>query len=70
MVAAELSNAVKILCLTLELWECSVEALNSFKREILEDPSHVLSNWNFLDSDPCGWPFIACSVGGDHVIKL
>ncbi|KAG6405768.1 hypothetical protein SASPL_133362 [Salvia splendens] len=61
---------MKILCLTLELWECSVEALNSFKREILEDPSHVLSNWNFLDSDPCGWPFIACSVGGDHVIKL
>ncbi|KAG6384343.1 hypothetical protein SASPL_155849 [Salvia splendens] len=47
-----------------------VEALKSFKREILEDPTHVLSNWNFLDSDPCGWPFIACSIGGDHVIKL
>ncbi|KAL1556832.1 putative LRR receptor-like serine/threonine-protein kinaseisoform X1 [Salvia divinorum] len=47
-----------------------VEALKSFKREILEDPSLVLSNWNFLDSDPCGWPFIACSLGGDHVIKL
>ncbi|KAG6399312.1 hypothetical protein SASPL_140788 [Salvia splendens] len=47
-----------------------VEALKSFKREILEDPTHVLSNWNFLDSDPCGWPFIACSIGGDHIIKL
>ncbi|KAG6397039.1 hypothetical protein SASPL_143200 [Salvia splendens] len=47
-----------------------VEALKSFKREILEDPSHVLSNWNFLDSAPCGWPYIACSVSGDHVKKL
>ncbi|XP_057775770.1 probable LRR receptor-like serine/threonine-protein kinase At1g63430 isoform X1 [Salvia miltiorrhiza] len=65
-----------LLSLGLFLADCAtfpqneVEALNSFKREILEDPSHVLSNWNFLDSDPCGWPFIACSVAGDHVTKL
>lgn len=36
----------------------------------MEDPSGVLSNWSPLDSDPCGWPFIACSMDGDHVIKL
>ncbi|KAL1569061.1 putative LRR receptor-like serine/threonine-protein kinase [Salvia divinorum] len=70
------SFGVVLLSLGFFLADCvafpqnEVEALNSFKREILEDPSHVLSNWNFLDSDPCGWPFIACSAGGDHVKKL
>ncbi|KAH6823996.1 Leucine-rich repeat protein kinase family protein [Perilla frutescens var. hirtella] len=47
-----------------------VEALFSFKRAIMDDPSNVLSNWNPVESDPCGWPFIACSIDGDHVIKL
>lgn len=47
-----------------------VEVLTSFKRAIMEDPTDVLSNWSPLDSDPCGWPFIACSMDGDHVIKL
>ncbi|XP_073120929.1 probable LRR receptor-like serine/threonine-protein kinase At1g63430 isoform X2 [Henckelia pumila] len=47
-----------------------VEALISFKRAIMEDPLLVFSNWNSLDSHPCGWSGISCSVAGDHVIKL
>ncbi|KAL3818079.1 hypothetical protein ACJIZ3_003984 [Penstemon smallii] len=47
-----------------------VEALTSFKRAIMEDPLLVLSNWNPLDSDPCSWSGIFCSMSGDHVIKL
>ncbi|CAN4095244.1 unnamed protein product [Withania somnifera] len=30
----------------------------------------VFSNWNALDSDPCGWSGVFCSLGGDHVIKI
>ncbi|KAK4488262.1 hypothetical protein RD792_004009 [Penstemon davidsonii] len=51
-------------------WFCSVEALISFKRAIIEDPFLVLSNWIPLDSNPCGWNGISCSMAGDHVIKL
>ncbi|KAL2517081.1 putative LRR receptor-like serine/threonine-protein kinase [Abeliophyllum distichum] len=47
-----------------------VEALTSFKRAIIEDPLLVLSNWNPLDSDPCDWSGISCSMARDHVIKL
>ncbi|KAL8503360.1 hypothetical protein ACS0TY_022192 [Phlomoides rotata] len=47
-----------------------VEALASFKRAIIEDPSMVFSNWNPLDSNPCNWSSISCSIAGDHVIKL
>ncbi|KAL6496764.1 hypothetical protein OROHE_027326 [Orobanche hederae] len=47
-----------------------VEALTSFKRAIFEDPLLVLSNWNNLDSDPCNWSGVYCSMAGDHVLKL
>ncbi|XP_022853697.1 probable LRR receptor-like serine/threonine-protein kinase At1g63430 [Olea europaea var. sylvestris] len=47
-----------------------VEALTSFKRAIIEDPLLVLSNWNPLDSDPCDWTGISCSMARDYVIKL
>ncbi|KAK6137618.1 hypothetical protein DH2020_028644 [Rehmannia glutinosa] len=45
-------------------------ALISFKRAIFEDPLLVLSNWNPLDSDPCNWYGVYCSMAGDHVLKL
>ncbi|KAL0371774.1 UNVERIFIED_CONTAM: putative LRR receptor-like serine/threonine-protein kinase [Sesamum calycinum] len=70
------SFLVLLLSLELLLADCAsfpkneVEALTSFKRAIIEDPMLVLSNWNPLDSDPCGWSGISCSVAGDHVIKL
>ncbi|KAL7123069.1 hypothetical protein ACP275_01G082900 [Erythranthe tilingii] len=47
-----------------------VEALTSFKRAIFDDPLLVLSNWNPLDSDPCYWFGVSCSMAGDHVVKL
>ncbi|CAA3025311.1 probable LRR receptor-like serine threonine-kinase At1g63430 [Olea europaea subsp. europaea] len=47
-----------------------VEALTSFRRAIIDDPLLVLSNWNPLDSDPCDWTGISCSMARDHVIKL
>ncbi|XP_073055658.1 probable LRR receptor-like serine/threonine-protein kinase At1g63430 isoform X1 [Primulina eburnea] len=47
-----------------------VEALTSFKRAIIEDPMLILSNWNSLDSDPCEWSCVSCSMAGDHVIKI
>ncbi|KAF3619965.1 putative LRR receptor-like serine/threonine-protein kinase [Capsicum annuum] len=47
-----------------------VYALNNFREAIYEDPFMVFSNWNTLDSDPCGWSGIVCSMGGDHVIKI
>ncbi|KAL3499356.1 hypothetical protein ACH5RR_038449 [Cinchona calisaya] len=47
-----------------------VYALKSFKEAIYEDPLLVLSNWQALDSDPCDWSGVSCSIGGDHVIKL
>ncbi|KAL6547920.1 hypothetical protein OROHE_009625 [Orobanche hederae] len=47
-----------------------VDALVSFKRAIIEDPLLVLSNWNTLDSNPCNWSGISCSVAGDRILKL
>lgn len=47
-----------------------VYALNTFKEAIYEDPLLVLSNWNGLDSDPCGWAGVFCSMAQDHVIKI
>ncbi|KAL3498818.1 hypothetical protein ACH5RR_041550 [Cinchona calisaya] len=47
-----------------------VYALKTFKEAICEDPLLVLSNWQSLDSDPCDWSGISCSMAGDHVIKL
>ncbi|KAL7150329.1 hypothetical protein ABFS83_05G104900 [Erythranthe nasuta] len=47
-----------------------VDALISFKRAIIEDPLHLLSNWNPLVSDSCSWSGVSCSVNGDHVVKL
>ncbi|KAG8374916.1 hypothetical protein BUALT_Bualt10G0045300 [Buddleja alternifolia] len=48
----------------------SVGALSSFKRAIIEDPLLVLSNWNPVESHPCNWSGISCSIAGDHVLKL
>ncbi|XP_055809433.1 probable LRR receptor-like serine/threonine-protein kinase At1g63430 [Solanum dulcamara] len=47
-----------------------VYALNNFREAIYEDPHLVFSNWNALDSDPCGWSGIFCSKARDHVIKI
>ncbi|KAK4435309.1 putative LRR receptor-like serine/threonine-protein kinase [Sesamum alatum] len=71
-------TSLRFLCFSLGLFladsfafpKNEVEALNSFKRAIFEDPLLVLSNWNPLDSDPCNWSGISCSMAGDHVIKL
>ncbi|KAG5573149.1 hypothetical protein H5410_062915 [Solanum commersonii] len=43
-----------------------VHALNNFREAIYEDPHLVFSNWNALDSDPCGWSGIFCSTTRDH----
>ncbi|KAH8521926.1 hypothetical protein Peur_040520 [Populus x canadensis] len=48
-----------------EVW-----ALTTFKEAIYEDPHMVLSSWNALDADPCGWSGISCSFAGDHVVKI
>ncbi|KAK4488265.1 hypothetical protein RD792_004012 [Penstemon davidsonii] len=70
------SFQVLLLSLGLFILNCAafpkkeVEALISFKRAIIEDPFLVLSNWIPLDSNPCGWNGISCSMAGDHVIKL
>ncbi|KAL9387083.1 hypothetical protein Peur_020207 [Populus x canadensis] len=48
-----------------EVW-----ALTTFKEAIYEDPHMVLSNWNALDADPCGWSGISCSSARDHVVKI
>ncbi|XP_015059601.1 probable LRR receptor-like serine/threonine-protein kinase At1g63430 isoform X1 [Solanum pennellii] len=47
-----------------------VHALNNFREAIYEDPHLVFSNWNAVDSDPCGWSGIFCSMARDHVIKI
>ncbi|KAB5564485.1 hypothetical protein DKX38_004539 [Salix brachista] len=47
-----------------------VRALTTFKEAIYEDPHMVLSNWNALDADPCGWSGISCSFARDHVVKI
>ncbi|XP_073051168.1 probable LRR receptor-like serine/threonine-protein kinase At1g63430 isoform X1 [Primulina eburnea] len=71
------SCQVLLLSLGLFLADCvaafpknEVEALTSFKRAIIEDPLLILSNWNSLDSDPCDWSCISCSMAGDNVIKI
>ncbi|KAJ1411828.1 Serine-threonine/tyrosine-protein kinase, catalytic domain [Sesbania bispinosa] len=47
-----------------------VLALTTFKEAVYEDPHHVLSNWNTLESDPCDWNGVSCTDTRDHVIKL
>ncbi|CAM8885534.1 unnamed protein product [Rhodiola kirilowii] len=47
-----------------------VSALVAFKEAIYEDPTQIMSNWNNLDSDPCRWNGIWCSLGRDHVVKI
>nr|QAS62441.1 somatic embryogenesis receptor kinase 1 [Sedum alfredii] len=47
-----------------------VSALTAFKEAIYEDPLQIMSNWNALDSDPCGWNGIGCSFARDHVVKI
>ncbi|XP_009627625.1 putative LRR receptor-like serine/threonine-protein kinase At1g63430 isoform X1 [Nicotiana tabacum] len=47
-----------------------VYVLNNFREAIYEDPLLVFSNWNALDSDPCDWSGIFCSMARDHVIKI
>ncbi|XP_051137225.1 probable LRR receptor-like serine/threonine-protein kinase At1g63430 [Andrographis paniculata] len=47
-----------------------VEALTSFKRAIFEDPLLMLSNWNPIESDPCDWSGVFCSMAREHVLKL
>lgn len=49
---------------------CLVGALIRFKEAVYEDPLLVMSNWNTVDADPCGWTGIYCSPDRDHVIKL
>ncbi|KAF1873675.1 hypothetical protein Lal_00027713 [Lupinus albus] len=44
--------------------------LTSLREAIYEDPYLVLSNWNTLDSDPCDWFGVSCTMAGDHVLKL
>ncbi|KAL3635517.1 hypothetical protein CASFOL_020064 [Castilleja foliolosa] len=70
------SSQLLLLSLGFLLTDCiafpqnEVEALTSFKRAVFEDPLLVLSNWNPLDSDPCYWSGVYCSMAGDHVLKL
>ncbi|XP_076947427.1 putative LRR receptor-like serine/threonine-protein kinase At1g63430 [Bidens hawaiensis] len=45
-----------------------VDALNSFKEGIFEDPLLVLRNWNDIDEDPCNWFGVTCSA--NLVVKL
>ncbi|KAJ6703610.1 PROTEIN MALE DISCOVERER 2 [Salix viminalis] len=52
----------------MDFW--AVRALTTFKEAIYEDPHMVLSNWNALDADPCGWSGISCSFARDHVVKI
>ena len=52
----------------MDFW--TVSALTAFKEAIYEDPHMVLSNWNALDADPCGWSGISCSSARDHVVKM
>ncbi|MCD7448585.1 hypothetical protein HAX54_044531 [Datura stramonium] len=62
---------VGLLFLTCDAFPSTeVYALKNFREAIYEDPFMVFSNWNALDSDPCGWFGIFCSMGGDHVIKI
>lgn len=48
----------------------TVDALTAFKEAIYDDPLLALSSWNALDSNPCNWSGISCSMTTDHVIKL
>ncbi|KAG4972941.1 hypothetical protein AAZX31_11G024200 [Glycine max] len=48
-----------------EVW-----ALRSFKEAVYEDPYQVLSNWDTVESDPCNWFGVLCTMLRDHVIKL
>lgn len=62
------SNEIKYLhCFFLFL---IVWALRSFKEAVYEDPYQVLSNWDTVESDPCNWFGVLCTMLRDHVIKL
>ncbi|KAK7308984.1 hypothetical protein RJT34_05362 [Clitoria ternatea] len=47
-----------------------VSSLMSFKRAIYDDPFQVLSNWDIVESDPCNWFGVSCTMARDHVIKI
>ncbi|KAJ7944899.1 putative Receptor kinase [Quillaja saponaria] len=47
-----------------------VSALTTFKEAVYEDPYLVLSDWNALDADPCGWSGVSCSQTRGHVVKI
>ncbi|PPD78161.1 hypothetical protein GOBAR_DD24916 [Gossypium barbadense] len=60
-----------VLCVTCSSFPTKeVWALTTFKEAIYEDPHLVLSNWNALDADPCGWFGITCNKERQHVIKI
>lgn len=60
-----------VLCVTCSSFPTKeVWALTTFKEAIYEDPHLVLSNWNALDADPCGWSGITCNKERQHVIKI
>ncbi|XP_047328803.1 probable LRR receptor-like serine/threonine-protein kinase At1g63430 [Impatiens glandulifera] len=47
-----------------------VYALYSFKERIYEDPLMALHNWDSVNTDPCNWSGVSCSVTHDRVFKL
>ncbi|KAL0913724.1 hypothetical protein M5K25_017206 [Dendrobium thyrsiflorum] len=47
-----------------------VSALMALKRDILEDPLAVLSDWNTLAGEPCSWFGVVCSKAQNHVVTL
>ncbi|XP_050206175.1 probable LRR receptor-like serine/threonine-protein kinase At4g37250 [Mercurialis annua] len=40
--------------------------LLSFKFSILNDPLHVLENWNYSDETPCSWHGVTCGAPGEN----
>ncbi|XP_071692864.1 probable LRR receptor-like serine/threonine-protein kinase At1g63430 [Rutidosis leptorrhynchoides] len=67
---------IPLMCVTLLLFldtsgavlPTEVHALTEFKEGVIDDPFLVLSNWNFIDSDPCNWFGVHCS--DFHVRKI
>uniref|UniRef100_A0A7N0SZ47 Protein kinase domain-containing protein n=1 Tax=Kalanchoe fedtschenkoi TaxID=63787 RepID=A0A7N0SZ47_KALFE len=47
-----------------------VSALIAFKEAIYEDPLQILSNWNALDANPCGWNGVWCSADQGNILKI
>ncbi|KAL4295805.1 hypothetical protein GQ457_12G000990 [Hibiscus cannabinus] len=63
--------AYGVFCVTCSTFPTNeVRAITSFKEAIYEDPNLVLSNWNAVDTDPCGWTGITCNKERQHVIKI